>query len=153
MCWICPCGSPKHSIGQIYAFERLFSTINRPHRRKVTGNTDMIVIKNKNLFKCCQAKPRRYSRDLCRDQRTNAAKDRPVNGPLVRLKLGLGVKRHTDRGISCRRGRRDVNLWALGVLLSGACHLSTHKMIRKRRFSLQSLSASPNRSRASCRSC
>lgn len=65
------------------------------------------------------------------DQCTQPTKDRPVNGPLVRLKLGLGVKRHTDRGISWCRGCWDVNLWGLGVLLRGACHLSTQKVIRK----------------------
>lgn len=65
------------------------------------------------------------------DQCTKPTKDRPVNGPLVRLKLGLGVKRHTDRGISWCRGCWDVNLWGLGVLLRGACHLSTQKVIRK----------------------
>lgn len=31
-----PVAPPKHSIGQIYAFERWFSTKNRPHRRKIT---------------------------------------------------------------------------------------------------------------------
>lgn len=69
------------------------------------------------------------------DQCTKPRKDRPVNGPLVRLELGLGVKRHTDRGISWCRGCWDVNLWGLGVLLRGACHLSTQKVIRKQDFS------------------
>lgn len=91
----------------------------------------MTFIESKPPASVVGQKTGRYNRDLCRDRRTTAAKDLPVNGPLVRLKLGLGVKGHADRGISCRRGRRDVNLWALGVLLSGACHLSTHERIRK----------------------
>ena len=52
----------------------------------------------------------------------------PVNSPLVRLKLGLGVEGHTDRGISCCRGCWDMDLWGLGVLLSCARHLGKHKM-------------------------
>lgn len=51
----------------------------------------------------------------------------PVNGPLVRFKLGLWVKRHTDRGISCCRGCWDMDLCGLGVLLSVARHLRRHK--------------------------
>lgn len=51
----------------------------------------------------------------------------PVDGPLVGFKLGLWVKRHTDRGISCCRGCWDVDLCGLGVLLSVARHLGRHK--------------------------
>lgn len=51
----------------------------------------------------------------------------PVDGPLVGLKLGLWVKCHTDRGISCYRGCWDVDLCGLGVLLSVARHLGRHK--------------------------
>lgn len=51
----------------------------------------------------------------------------PVDGPLVGLELGLWVKRHTDRGISCCRGCWDVDLCGLGVLLSVARHLGRHK--------------------------
>lgn len=77
----------------------------------------------------------KHGRDLCPDQRTNAAEDRPVNGPLVRLELGLGVEGDTDRGVAGCRGRWDVNLWALAVLLTGACHLSNTQSDQKRRFS------------------
>lgn len=127
MCQFCPCGSPKALNWANLCFWKIVFLFKQTPQEE----NHLKSKRQKNLCKCCQAKTGQYSRDLCRDQRTTAAKDRPVNGPLVRLKLGLGVKGHTDRGISCRWGRRDVNLWALGVLLSGACHLSTHEGIRK----------------------
>lgn len=57
--------------------------------------------------------------------------NQPVNSPLVRFKLGLGVKGHTDRAIWCCGGCWDVDLWGLGVLLSRARHLVIFKIITK----------------------
>lgn len=51
----------------------------------------------------------------------------PVNSSFVRLKLGLRVKCCTDGGISCCSGCWDVDLWGLGGLLTGACHLKKKK--------------------------
>lgn len=70
----------------------------------------------------------------------------PVNSPLVRFKLGLWVKGHTDRVISSCRGCWDMDLWGLVVLLGCARHLWTKTWEQNDMCS----KVSPNREKAVC---